>query len=825
MFATVDKIKDVARQTPERPAIREHERTLTYHELDVQSTRLAVRLLDCGIVEGDVVACFKESMTCYALVALGCIKIGAAFIFLDIKEDMAKITHGLDHSQAKIIVTDGPEAEKFAKDLGRGAIALKSDGEVVELRDLPEVKSSALTHIERTSGSTGVSKLVAVTQEAQDHYTELQKTQGALNSDDVIALLGELWLHTFFAGLKVGASFEVYNLKTQGAAGFPEWMRSRRISVIQTYVAAFRALCEASNAVLPDLKNVRLCGEALFRSDVDAFHALCLPGARLSNFYASTECNFMAQYTHKHGDEMPFKTMPAGKTAPGGVTDIVDENLQILPQGATGHIIHRSPFVSIGYIRDVEKTKGVFWGEENGIYAVRTGDLGFFDKDNRLHISGRADDQVKIRGYAVRYSDVEQTAAKFSGIEFVAVTSFVSPRGVRQLSCCYTTAPGNSVIEADLRRFLHDNLPAYMVPNYLIELDELPRTRTGKILRRALPDPLAIKGPSRISAREGACEMEKTIAQIWGAVLGHENFDLDDDFFDIGGDSLQAMTMMITIEKKEKRRLGYESLIVHGASVRQISARLTAASDQGTGEIIELKQGRGAVPIYILPVVNGEFSDWLYLLNGMERHGTVYGVHVRDIVSRRVFEKNTIAQLAEFSGQSILDMNPDGPYILGGFSAGTQLAFETAKFIEAKGGKVIGLILMDAPVVKYEPYRRTWKWRRILGPLIKRGEIGVSINRARHIFGRVPAQELHIADDAAFWAYKPEPAPISNVLMVSCDEENPDADEKISHWQALVGGQAEVWTVGGNHTHMMRDPNVGILARRLEDWLDDMRPV
>lgn len=171
-----------------------------------------------------------------------------------------------------------------------------------------------------------------------------------------------------------------------------------------------------------------------------------------------------------------------------------------------------------------------------------------------------------------------------------------------------------------IRAFLGQSCPAYLVPSHFVEHDIFPRTDTGKVLRRALPNPLerAAKRINGDAAFKAATPYEQEIRSVWIDILGHDQFTPEDDFFDLGGDSLQAMSMVLRIEHRLCKRVGYESLVLKGASIARIAARISDDQQRQNQALLTLKKGGGSPAIYVLPVENGEFSDWLFVLKELK---------------------------------------------------------------------------------------------------------------------------------------------------------------------------------------------------------------
>jgi len=812
----LDSVRQHAATRPDHPAIVEDDHVVTYAQLDALSDQLALDMIQAGLKPGDRIGCLKSSMITMFVTAVAGLKAGIVYIVLDVRESEERKAHILGLAQARLIVGDQDASRNFAT--GQSLPYLHApDLKPAETAFVPSgIQDTAPCWIEPTSGSTSLPKLVVSSRACLQHYLDAQVAQSGLAASDLIALFGELWCDTLFAGLAVGASCVSYDLRGRGAAPLADWMADQRITATQTYVAAFRAMAHAVRRPLTSLRIVRLAGETILSVDVEAFERIAAPDARLINYYGATECGFLAQYTHHKGQANPYSVLPIGQTLGGSKIEIVDDDDQPLPQGVTGRIMYHAPHLPDGYFRNPEKSAETYLDGADGMRVWNTGDLGYLDDDGIYHVVGRADDQVKIRGYSVRYSEIEQALAQHPDVDATVVTSFLSPRGQRQLSAHVILRANKRFDALSLKAFLAAQLPAYMVPTYVRAHDAFPRTDTGKVLRRGLPNPLQTQDSTGGLDTLALTDCEKSVARVWSRILGHDGYTVDEDFFDVGGDSLQAMEVVVDLERQHQVRIGYESLIMHGASIRAIAARIQAAA-QMQDRLLTLNPGQTA-PLYVLPVENGEFSDWLYMMRAFGADLTVKGVHVRDLSKRDRFDRRTTAELADYAAQSIVSDCPDGPYFLAGFSMGTQLAFETACRLTAMGKTVDGVVLLDPPVLKYEEFSKSWWLRKLASPLIKQRDLGLTLNRFGHIFLNTPARELHLADETTFRTYRPRPCALSNVLFLTARDLNPHRDVKLGFWQVLVGGGAEVREVPGTHNSIVRDPNAPATAKAIESW-------
>ena len=826
MHQTLDRIETFARNAPKRIALVPETGPITYAEMWAGARATAGLLLDAP-GKGAPVCLFGKSLAVHVQMGLGCLLANRSFVSLGPRIPEDALGHMVRMAASELCLTSDTEGEAIAQAHGVQSISYADTLAAPQPKTLPDLDPNALSLLQNTSGSTSLPKLVGVDQRTLQKFTLLHHDLGQLQEEDRYPLFGETWFDNFFGVLHAGGRLEEYDLKERGAEGLSQWVRARKISNMHTFTAAFRTLAETTSEPLPDLRVVRLFGEVMNRADIEAFERICLPGSTFMNTFGATECTCMAQYDHPHGATPPSGNVPAGTPAiPGAlrITGQVGDNPRAeIPQGTTGVIEVHSEFLAEGYLNNPSKSEGVFWSE-NGTRVLSTGDLGYFDAEGVLHVVGRADDQVKVRGYSVRYSEVEAPVEELPEVAEVAVTSIVSPHGTRQLAMHFVAEPEAEVSPAKVRDHLASNLPAYMVPNYVLEQEALPKTPSGKIKRSALPNPLEDESLRTTVSRSGWSEAERRVADVWSDVLGHAGFDRGDDFFDIGGDSLQAMMMVVRCEEAFDCRLGYESLALEGASVAQIADRLlNGPSIALAGGMVRLREGNGVQPLHILPVERGEFSDWLFVLQSMRQDREVLGVHVRDETQRHDFHALSVEALAQRAARNIMERDPDGAHLIAGFSAGANTAIETVRAIQDMGGKVAGLILVDPPVKRYEDYRWTWQARRIGSALAKSGSLSLAARRAAHFWLGRATDELEIADERTFWRYRPRPLKVPPTLVIEAEVRNPNRAAKATFWDAMLNGSVTRWAGPADHMNLLREPCSQLTTVRIEEWIATLR--
>ena len=348
--------------------------------------------------------------------------------------------------------------------------------------------------------------------------------------------------------------------------------------------------------------------------------------------------------------------------------------------GQVGELAITSNVISGRYHNDAERSVAVFVSDpaNPGRMLYRTGDLAYRNADGLLIGLGRKDQQVKIRGFAVRPPEVEELVIAHPDVSDAAVVAYESQNGVRRLACHFEALKSPPPDAEGLRAFLMERVPNYQVPSLFIHHPALPRTATGKVNRAALPDPLASAAAQRRHNRRPYSAIEQTISDCWQDLLNLQEFGPDEDFFDLGGDSLLAMTMLLRIERTFGVRLPLESLFVAGAMVSILASEIARAQDGRQSAIVELKRGGSQTPLFALHVAGGHLSDYLQLANGLSNQHSLVGIGATHR-SGDLPRKLRMEDLAVSCADAIAGYQTAGALHLVGFSFGAKLAFETAR--------------------------------------------------------------------------------------------------------------------------------------------------
>jgi acyl-coenzyme A synthetase/AMP-(fatty) acid ligase/acyl carrier protein len=362
-----------------------------------------------------------------------------------------------------------------------------------------------------------------------------------------------------------GGSVFPYAVKEAGLAALPGWLRENEITVMSAVPTTFRRFAAqlTYSDRFPHLRLIKLTGEAIYRRDVDLFQERFPPRCLLQFSFAVTETSAVVWRLIDHDVKDDRDLVPVGFPVPGKEVLLLDEEHRPVASGQTGEIAVRSRYIAMGYWRQPDLTKARFLAdpEDPGVRTYLTGDLGRIDPDGMLVHLGRKDSQVKIRANRVELAEVEAALRGVDGVCDAAVVARPDESGETSLAAYFVPSTTPPPPFGLVRRALAQKLPDYMVPATVTPLVELPLLPTGKVDRRALPDP-----PRSPAARESGSytpprtPMELLVAESWRAILRVERVGASDNFFDLGGDSLAAVESLSVLERKTGVRISTVSM-------------------------------------------------------------------------------------------------------------------------------------------------------------------------------------------------------------------------------------------------------------------------
>ena len=551
-------------RSPDKIAVVFEKQSLTYRELNERANQLAHFLRCIGVGPESLVGLYIERSLDMLVAVIGILKAGGAYLPVDTVYPKDRVRFMLEDGQVRVLLTQQSlleslpqtEARVVCLDTELGSIAAES-------RENPEcnVGPDNLAYVIYTSGSTGNPKGCMVTHanvsrlmRATDPWYQFHETDvwTMFHSHAFDVSVWEMWGALLYGGRLVVVSYLVSRSPDQ----FHQLLHDERVTVLSQTPSAFRQFMLADEGVPASNLALRLVifgGEALELASLRPWfdkHGDRRP--QLVNMYGITETTVHSTYrplTAKDAQE--DRGSAIGIPIPDLSLHILDKNLQPRPIGACGEIYVGGAGVARGYLNRPELTHARFidnpFSKRAGDRLYRSGDLARRLNDHDIEFLGRADNQVKLRGFRIELGEIEAELRQHAGVRD-AVIALIEREGDKHL--VGYVVPATSMPDAEnLRAFLGQRLPDYMIPSMFVALDAVPLNANGKLDRRALPEP-AIE--NIVQSKEffaPRTQLEKELTEIWQETLGLGRIGIKENFFDIGGHSLAAMRMVVRIRR------------------------------------------------------------------------------------------------------------------------------------------------------------------------------------------------------------------------------------------------------------------------------------
>ncbi len=563
-------IKAWARQTPNEPAIMQDDQHWTYAELDEYASKLARRLIQKGLKPGDVVAvCGPRSFHLIASMVAAFLSGGVLLsidhnlpdqrkqLMLHESKTRALIYLG-DEQQRDLTWADGisPENILFLDRLSFDALMEDEINDPSSI-SFPQISGNEPAYVFFTSGTTGVPKGVLGNHKGLSHFLSWQRDTFGIKPQDraaqLTALSFDVVLRDIFVALVSGATL---CLPKDDILLDPEetlnWLQQTHISIVHTVPTLAQTWLGniPVSVSLPDLRWLFFAGEPLKDTLVQRWRA-SFPHGQIINLYGPTETT-MAKCFYQVPENPPPGVQPVGFPMPQTQALVINKNGQLCGIGEPGEIVLRTPFRTLGYINGPEENLKKFFKnpfqdvEQDVVYY--TGDQGRYRPDGQLDILGRIDDQIKIRGIRIELGEIESALTQHPEVQQAAVSVWEAGSDDKRLVAYIVYQPPHSPQINELRVFLKQQLPDYLIPASIIALDKIPLTSNGKLDRKALPRP-DFDTKLDTSFIPPHSETEKTLATIWGDVLKVKQVGIHDNFFELGGHSILATQVVSRIRK------------------------------------------------------------------------------------------------------------------------------------------------------------------------------------------------------------------------------------------------------------------------------------
>ena len=849
----------VLKQHASQEAVVQEGASNSYEKLNDRSDQVARALRGKGIQKGDFVGLCCPSSFDQIVAMLGILKAGAGYVPLDPSLPAERLKFMAGDTGIKLLIgncnalTDTNTEQVSLVDLAD----LKITDQV-----LPDLTGEDVAYVMYTSGSTGQPKGVVVPHRGilrlvqKPNFMSLGADERILQNSPIAfdAATLEIW----GALLNGGALILPDRDDASSLAGLGKIIKENKVTTLWLTAGLFHAMADDNPEAFKPLRQLLTGGDVV--SPLKAAKVLeACPGLTLINGYGPTEnTTFTCCHEIKLQEAKAVSALPIGRPINDTEVFIVDQDLNILPQGETGELCAAGAGLSLGYLGQPDLTNEKFvkapWDSELLLY--RTGDLASEDSNGVVHYKGRIDDQVKIRGFRIELGEIETALESYPAIKHAAVVAR-SPEGQQDkvLIAYYVTAEGKLDRE-DLGAFLRAKLPAHAIPAIHVPLDAFPLNHNGKLDRARLPTPR----PSGLSKHSAPPQtpVEEDLLGIWRVVLGLSEIGVEDDFFELGGHSLLAVRLFARIRERFGINLPISTLFQH-PTAREL-ASLLAQSDKNEAEFDPESDwdpstlihsgptdaASAKKPLFIVGGVGGNVNNLLEFGTILGQYRPVIGMQTRGVLGHT--QHTSIEAIARENIHYMKQRQPQGPYLVAGYSGGAFTAFEMARQLEAAGDRVSRLFVLDS----YAPgfamdfrspiklSKRQWieneiglmrdrgfsffktrvksKWRKFRGQRIAEGLIEVAPEL--ELLSKVE-QNWMVAARNYNGGHLNSPASLFFAKPISLKEKLTfELDDHLGWGKLLKKNNFTRTFMDGTHLDMVRGQNAEILAEKIETFIN-----
>lgn len=538
-------------ENPNNIAVICEDKVLTYKQLDDKANSLANYLIKIGVKSNDIV-CIMTNRSLETIVAMyAVLKAGGAFLNVDPTYPVDRTKYYIESSRSQYVLTQ-KELKDRVKEIPN-CIEIDLDNNIYqENKDRPKVniKMEDLSYIIYTSGSTGVPKGVMLNQVGLTNMAKaMTKALDYLHDGKVHTLLSvtstpfDIFVYEIIVSLTHGQRIVMANNAEHRNPKLLEKLMEKYNTDVMTVTPSLMKIVydnRSENSPLRLVKNMVFGGEPLPEKFVKDLKALA-DDITVFNIYGPSEITVLSNVQNLNGEPEITTGPPIMNTQ----IHILDKNLNRVPIGVVGEIYISGIQVGVGYLGKEELTNQKFLQNKFGKGRMyKSGDIGRWTFEGKIQCLGRIDHQIKLRGLRIELGEIENKMEQYPGVS-AAIVNKITINDKDSLCGYYVTDGTSNISELEIKSYLKKYLPQYMVPSYIVHLEKMPYTINRKIDRKALPMPNIEEENFKEEEPDKYDNDELKLLQIWKNILHLDKINLNDNFFDIGGDSISAIKMQI----------------------------------------------------------------------------------------------------------------------------------------------------------------------------------------------------------------------------------------------------------------------------------------
>ncbi len=842
---------------------------LTYAELNRRANQLAHRLQKSGVKPDVVVGICAERSIEMAVAVLAVIKAGGAYVPLDPNYPRERLLFMLEDTHAPVLLTQ----KKLLPNLppqDKPVICLDTEWESIggESGENPAVSVAPedLAYLIYTSGSTGKPKGVAMRQSPVINLLNWQLENWSARRDartlQFASLNFDVSFQEIFSTWVSGGTLVLIGEETRrDANALVEYLERHRLERLFLPFVALKHLADAAdrlNVFPSSLREVITAGEQLQITPQIARFFTQLPHATLENQYGPSETHVVTAF-RLTGPPAQWPALPSiGRPIANAEMFILDQRLRPVPIGVSGELFLGGDCLARGYLNRPDLTAEKFLPHPFGravpgdARVYKTGDLARYLEDGNIEFLGRIDHQVKVRGFRIELGEIEAVLSKHPLVQETVVVARDGEGGDKQLVAYLVARPGEKPLAADLRRFLKERLPSYFVPAFFVTLPSLPLTPNGKVDRRALPEPNSTVEEMPSTVKMPATPLEMQLKLVFEKFFSRRPIGIDMSFFELGGDSLQALRLIVEIERATGKRLPL-GILYQASTVEELGHAITSSGEVEWSALVPLQPNGTRVPLFLVHTTPGDVLGYGNLIYHMSGDQPCYGFQSLGLRDEKDCHTR-IDEMAAYYVKLLREVQSQGPYYLAGWCYGGIVAVEMAHQLSAAGQEIGFLGLIETPAPPPEKGKAGYyarRFARLLGRHPRQWKIylrekiryyrGVKIanemrfKRVDEVNGKpVEAVEehnrylekleyvYHVNLDAV-GIYRSKRYSGRVVLFNAAQQDPAIIPDPFYGWRGLAE-KIDIHVIPGDHDTILMEPNVRDLARKLSAYLPAPKP-
>jgi len=836
--------EEIVQKNKEKIALIIDDASMTYDSLNKGANKVASYLRKNGVRQGTIVALAASRSFEMIIGLLGILKSGGACLPINLEYPHKYINEILDNSGAEFVLKHTiSENEDLSINKNKKLNIDDQKFKVININDELISKEEDLNlqsistpddvlYIIYTSGTSGKSKGVII--ENRNFINLINYMQKETNIDlnavlQFASLSFDVSFQEIFSCLLSGGRLLLINESDRRDVS-ALLRKIRKVQINSLFLPpAFLQLIFSEEEYIkefpPSVNHIICAGEELLISKSLREYAVNNK-IFIHNHYGPSETHVVTALTLNPADKIPDKPS-IGIPISNRAIYIVGKNSELLPIGTAGELCISGEALGGGYLNNKELTSIKFQKNKfnKNQKCYRSGDLARWLPDGNIEFLGRIDEMIKIRGFRIEPGAIEGVLLNYDGIK-KAIITLIEHRKNKYL-CAYILSEIKLSIK-DLKDFLSKQLPDYMVPAYFVFLSELPLNLNGKVDKKALPNPINLKGKDDFHWNEKSLtSIQEKLMKIWKEVLEIDNMNVDENFFELGGHSLKAIILMFKIKKEFKKELP-DSIIFKYSTARKLAEILEDDSKNVNFTHLVKISEKGEKKIFCIHPAPGTIICYYELAKHLESNWSVYGLQAKGLENGQI-PHDSIEEMAFDYIKEIKEVQQNGPYTLLGWSVGGRVAYEIAQQLTRQGDKVELLAILDTDpnfIAKpnYKPkalplfiygFFAMFTHGRIIYKNLNITSFGI-----RNLYKRL---KMWVSLVRTIKKYKPVPYIGTGKVFLLQTKDGEKIESKLKDKHRSIKNfilNLDVVPIKGKHLEMFSEPNIRNICKIVKRYLD-----